>query len=51
MEVYSVEEVADKLGVTKNFVYKLLKDEELEGKKVARKWRVTENQLRRYLEG
>jgi len=51
MKVYSTQEVADKLQITSKSVLKIINDGELSAKKVARKWRVTENQLREYLEG
>ncbi|MCK8828140.1 helix-turn-helix domain-containing protein [Natroniella acetigena] len=50
-KVYSVKEVAEILKITDVTVRKLLNKGELKGKKVARQWRVTENQLRDYLEG
>ncbi|WP_181186463.1 helix-turn-helix domain-containing protein [Orenia metallireducens] len=51
MKVYDVTEVAEILKVTERTVRKMLNEGELQGKKVARSWRVTENQLKRYLEG
>ena len=50
MKVYSTEEVAKKLNIHTTTVLKLINEGELPAKKVARKWRVTENQLRKYLE-
>lgn len=50
MEVYSTKEVAEKLNIHTTTVLQLINNGELPAKKVARKWRVTENQLRQYLE-
>jgi len=50
MKVYSTEEVAEKLNIHTTTVLKLINEGELPAKKVARKWRVTENQLKKYLE-
>ena len=50
MEVYSTKEVAEKLNIHQTTVLKLINEGELPAKKVARKWRVTENQLKKYLE-
>ena len=50
MKIYNTKEVAEKLQITPKSVLKLINNGELQAKKVARKWRVTENQLRKYLE-
>lgn len=50
MKVYSTKEVAEKLDIHSRTVLKLINKGELPTKKVAGKWRITENQLRRYLE-
>jgi excisionase family DNA binding protein len=51
MKIYNSKEVAGKLDIHITSVLKLINSGELPAKKVARKWRVTENQLREYLEG
>lgn len=51
MKVYTVEELAEKLHVTKITIYGYLKSGELEGKKMGKYWRVTEGQLKKFLEG
>ncbi|MCF8002545.1 MAG: helix-turn-helix domain-containing protein [Halanaerobiales bacterium] len=51
MKVYSTKQVADILNISDVTVLKLINNGELPAKKVARKWRITENQLRYYLEG
>lgn len=51
MKVYTTKEVAEILGIHKRTVLKLINENELPAKKVARKWRITENQLKEYLEG
>ena len=51
MKVYTTEDLAEILQIEIRSVYKLLRSGELKGKKVASKWRVTENQLKEYLEG
>ena len=50
MKIYNTKEVAEKLQITPKSVLKLINNGKLQAKKVARKWRVTENQLRQYLE-
>lgn len=45
MKVYTTDEVADMLKISRPSVVKLIKKKELKAKKVARKWRVTENHL------
>ena len=51
MEIYNSKELAEKLDISYRKALKLLRSGELEGKKIGKSWRVTENQLRRYLEG
>ncbi|TDP96906.1 excisionase family DNA binding protein [Halanaerobium saccharolyticum] len=45
MKVYTTDEVADMLKISRNSVLKLIKEKELKAKKVARKWRITEGHL------
>lgn len=42
-------EVMDILGVGKNTVYRLLNSGELQGFRVGRSWRITENSLRYFM--
>ena len=51
MEIYTVKEVAKKLQLSYRKILDLIKKRELEAKKVGKSYRITENQLRRYLEG
>ena len=51
MEIYKTKEIAEKLDIHITTVRKLIKTGELEAKKVGKGYRITENQLRRYLEG
>jgi len=50
MKIYNTKEVAEKLDIHQTTVLKLIHAGELPAKKVARKFRITENQLRNYLE-
>ncbi|MFW5988323.1 MAG: helix-turn-helix domain-containing protein [bacterium] len=45
MKVYTTDEVADMLKISRSSVLKLINDKKLKAKKVARKWRITENHL------
>jgi len=45
MKVYTTDEVAEMLKISRATVIKLIKKRELKAKKVARKWRVTERHL------
>lgn len=45
MKVYTTDEVANMLKISRGTVLKLINQKELKAKKVARKWRVTENHL------
>ena len=47
--VYTPKEVAEKLKVDRDTIYKLLQDRELVGKKVGRVWRVSESNLNEYM--
>ena len=51
MEIYTAKEVAKKLQLSYRKILDLIKKRELEAKKVGKSYRITENQLRRYLEG
>lgn len=50
IEVYTVEECADILKVTKRTIYKYVKDGSLRASKVGRDWRITDTALRAFLE-
>lgn len=50
IKVYSVEEVAEILGVTKITVYSWLKAGKLKGKKIGKYWKVQEKALQEFLE-
>jgi len=45
MKVYTTDEIAEMLKISRASVLKLIKKRELKAKKVARKWRVTEGHL------
>lgn len=45
MKVYTTDEVADMLKISRDSVLKLINKKKLKAKKVARKWRVTEGHL------
>ncbi|MFW5988136.1 MAG: helix-turn-helix domain-containing protein [bacterium] len=51
MEVYTAEEVAEVLKISYRKVLDLIKKGELEAKKVGKAYRITDNQIREYLEG
>jgi excisionase family DNA binding protein len=46
--LYDIEELAEKLGVRSRYVRKLLADGDLQGKKFAKKWYVSEKSLTDY---
>ncbi|KXS47641.1 helix-turn-helix domain-containing protein [Halanaerobium congolense] len=46
MKVYTTDEVADMLKISRDSVLKLINQRELKAKKVARKWRITEHYLK-----
>ncbi|PTW02809.1 excisionase family DNA binding protein [Halanaerobium saccharolyticum] len=50
MKVYTTDEVADMLKISRNSVLKLIKKKELKAKKVARKWRITEGHRQDFFE-
>ncbi|MGM0500198.1 MAG: helix-turn-helix domain-containing protein [Bacillota bacterium] len=45
MEIYTTNEVANMLKISRASVLKLINKKELKAKKVARKWRITEGHL------
>ncbi len=50
MKVYTTKEVADILKISKSSVLKLIHEEKLHAKKIARKWRIPEKSLELFLE-
>ncbi len=48
MELYDVDELAELLHIQERTVRKLLAEGKLKGRKLARKWYVTEEELQRY---
>lgn len=48
MKVYTTDEVADMLKISRASVVKLINNGELKAKKVARKWRITEEYLQNF---
>ena len=50
MKIYTTDEVADILKISRDSVLKLIKKRELKAKKVARKWRITESYLQDFFE-
>ena len=50
VKLYSVTELSERLGVHIQTVRRLLKSGQLRGRKLARKWYVTEDSLRDYFE-
>ena len=51
MKIYTVKEAADKLKVSYRKMLRLIKEGDLEAKKIGKSYRITDNQLRRFLEG
>ncbi|MFN2363167.1 MAG: helix-turn-helix domain-containing protein [Halarsenatibacteraceae bacterium] len=51
MEVYTAKEVADILKISYRKVLDLIKKGELEAKRVGKAYRITDNQIKKYLEG
>lgn len=45
MKVYTTDEVASMLKISRASVLKLIKKKDLKAKKIARKWRITEGHL------
>lgn len=50
MKIYNTEDLAEILDLHVVTVRRMIKEGDIKGKKVGRKWIVTENQLQRYLE-
>ena len=48
MKVYTTDEIANMLKISRPSVLKLIKKRGLKAKKVARKWRVTESHLQEF---
>ena len=51
MEIYTAKEAAEVLKISYRKVLDLIKKGELEAKKVGKAYRITDNQIRNYLEG
>ena len=51
MEIYTAEEAAEVLKISYRKVLDLIKKGELEAKKVGKAYRITDNQIKNYLEG
>ena len=50
MKIYTVEEVADLLKIKPTTVRAMLRDSELNGFKAGKAWRVTEDDLKKYIQ-
>ena len=50
MNIYTVEEVADLLKIKPETVRLMLRDNELNGFKAGKAWRVTEDDLKKYIQ-
>ena len=50
MNIYTVEEVADLLKIKPETVRIMLRDNELNGFKAGKAWRVTEDDLKKYIQ-
>ena len=50
MEVYTLDEVAAKLQVTRRTLYAYLRDGQLKGIKIGREWRISETNLNEFLQ-
>lgn len=50
MKIYTVEEVADLLKIKPETVRVMLRDNELNGFKAGKAWRVTEEDLKKYIQ-
>lgn len=50
MKIYTVEEVADLLKIKPETVRVMLRDNELNGFKTGKAWRVTEEDLKKYIQ-
>lgn len=50
MNIYTVEEVADLLKIKPETVRVMLRDKEINGFKAGKAWRVTEDDLKKYIQ-
>lgn len=50
MTIYTLDEVSELLKVTKRTLYKYLSEGKLPASKVGREWRVTEEQIKEFME-
>lgn len=50
MKVYTTDEVAEMLKISRASVLKLINKKELKAKKIARKWRITEGHLQNFFQ-
>lgn len=50
LRLYTVKEVAEKLGFLEKTIRKMLRDGELQGKKLGRRWFISEKFLKEYFE-
>ena len=50
MQIYTVEEVADLLKLKPETVRVMLRDNEIKGFKAGKAWRVTEDDLKKYIQ-
>ena len=50
LELFTVEELSEKLGVQERTIREYLKSGKLQGRKMARRWYVSEESLRDYFE-
>lgn len=50
MKIYTVEEVADLLTLKPETVRAMLRDSEINGFKAGKAWRVTEDDLKKYIQ-
>jgi excisionase family DNA binding protein len=48
-EMLSVDEVAEKIGVTSQYVRKLLRDRTIQGTKVGKEWKITSKAVNKFL--
>lgn len=50
MKIYTIEEVADLLTLKPTTVRTMLRDKEMNGFKAGKAWRVTEDDLKKYIQ-
>lgn len=50
MKIYDLNEIAEILGVTKRTVYNYIKAKKLPASKIGKEWRVTPEQLQKFLD-